>query len=137
MKTCNSCKVTLPEEWFGKNRASKDGLNRRCKECNRKASQTWRNRNPENNVGSRLKYLYGISIEKYKELLKVQEGRCGICGMTEDPLGRRFAVDHCHETGKIRGLLCFSCNTGIGKLNTPELLDSAKKYLNDVSKGAI
>lgn len=66
----------------------------------------------------------------YLELLSRQGGRCAICGMESCSTNRAFAVDHCHDTGKIRGLLCFHCNTGLGKFkDSPELIQSAHDYL--------
>lgn len=64
-------------------------------------------------------------------MLAAQNGGCAICSTTTpDGNARRFHVDHDHETGKIRGLLCHSCNTGIGKLrDDPDLLLSAVAYL--------
>lgn len=60
---------------------------------------------------------YGLTEEQYQELLLKQDSKCACCNSAE-PGGpwKRFAVDHDHTTNKIRGLLCFSCNTGIGNL---------------------
>jgi predicted metal-dependent hydrolase len=62
---------------------------------------------------ARLQTL-GISVEEYMTLLKKQKGVCGIC--RKAPVKRRLAVDHCHQTGRVRGLLCGPCNTGLGLL---------------------
>jgi len=67
-----------------------------------------------------LRRKYGITSEDYERMLKEQKGGCAICGST--PKKRRLAVDHNHKTGRIRGLLCFPCNYGIGWLK-----DNAKK----------
>jgi hypothetical protein len=63
-----------------------------------------------------LKYKYGITENQYDEMLKIQENKCAICESTEtkDKKVKRLVVDHCHKTGKIRGLLCSSCNKAIG-----------------------
>ena len=85
---------------------------------------------------SYYKRTYGISLEDYKEMLAAQSGRCSICGIHQDnvPKGRWLAVDHCHHTGKVRGLLCLHCNTGIGKLQDDVfLLQAAIDYLNSHS----
>lgn len=59
-----------------------------------------------------------------------QNGCCAICGDHQSNQARSMAVDHCHETGRVRGLLCMKCNTGIGKLgDSPELLRKAIAYL--------
>ena len=83
---------------------------------------------------SHLKRNYGIDLAEYNELLAKQGGVCAICSNAEVvQIGRRptsLSVDHCHETGRIRGLLCSTCNKGIGCLgDTPEGLELALNYL--------
>jgi hypothetical protein len=65
-----------------------------------------------------LKKSYGITIDDYDRMFEQQQGKCAICGSTESRTRRskHFYVDHCHETGQVRGLLCGPCNTGIGNL---------------------
>lgn len=63
-----------------------------------------------------LKRKFGITLDQYKSLNKAQEGRCAICGGL-NVAGRRLAVDHCHRSGKIRGLLCYKCNVGLGSFD--------------------
>lgn len=76
-----------------------------------------------------LKKLYGLSIEQYEAMFLEREGRCDCCGEPETQ-HRTLAVDHDHATGRIRGLLCQGCNTGIGKLgDTIEGLEKAIDYL--------
>ncbi|KKL57780.1 hypothetical protein LCGC14_2231970, partial [marine sediment metagenome] len=83
-----------------------------------------------------LRYKYGITIEKYTEMLLEQKGVCAICGLPETRVSNNgnikvLSVDHCHETGKVRGLLCQRCNSGIGFLNDDiENLKCAILYLN-------
>ena len=84
---------------------------------------------------SKLKRAYGITLDEYEELLSKQDSKCAICGIDNNGKYRNkpraFAVDHCHTTGKIRGLLCSDCNTGIGLLkDNINFLQSAIKYLN-------
>lgn len=70
-------------------------------------------------------YRYGLTEERYQEMLKAQEGKCALC-RSEAPLH----VDHCHKTKKVRGLLCQACNTGIGKLrDDPDLMRRAAEYV--------
>lgn len=73
---------------------------------------------------------YGITVEQYKEMYKAQNGKCLICGKPE----QKLHVDHCHETGYVRGLLCGSCNRALGLLkdNTDFLL-KAIAYLQRCS----
>ena len=77
-----------------------------------------------------LKKRYGITQEDYDLMLENQSHGCKICGA---PRGRsRLSVDHCHTTGKVRGLLCSPCNSGLGYFkDNPAVLASAIKYLND------
>ena len=78
-----------------------------------------------------LKRKYNLTIEEYNELFVNQCGKCAICGKHQTKLKMSLAVDHCHETGKIRGLLCSNCNRGIGLLNNDiENLKCAIIYLN-------
>lgn len=78
----------------------------------------------------RLRYLYGENATPalYDELYDQQGGRCAICGAP--PNGRRLGLDHDHDTGEIRGLLCVNCNSAIGKLcEEPALFEIAVVYL--------
>lgn len=75
---------------------------------------------------------YGLTPESYIDLLTAQGGRCAICQRTDPGCSRhaRLAVDHCHTTGKVRGLLCNGCNRGIGFLmDNPTILRAAADYL--------
>ncbi len=77
-----------------------------------------------------LKAKYGIGVEDYEKMLEAQRHGCAICRATQCASGGSLAVDHCHRTGKVRGLLCFKCNTAIGKFNdSAELLARAARYL--------
>lgn len=64
-----------------------------------------------------LRTKYGLSIEDYEKLLASQHGACAICTAVPSSK-RRLAVDHCHATGKIRGLLCHTCNNLLGVFET-------------------
>lgn len=77
-----------------------------------------------------LKNKYGLTRTQFNEMLAAQGGCCAICGTTK-PGGRgTFHVDHCHNTGNIRSLLCNRCNNGLGHFNdNPELLEFAANYL--------
>lgn len=81
--------------------------------------------------------LYGLTVEEFEEIERQQGGVCRICQCP--PTGRRnggrLHVDHDHETGEVRGLLCYHCNNGLGRFkDDPELLRSAAKYL-ELSRG--
>lgn len=87
----------------------------------------------------RLKRTYGLTVEDYYEMLENQENSCYICETTTPGRAgkgpeRVFAVDHCHQTGKVRGLLCHSCNKGLGFFkDNPVLLQKAITYLSVLS----
>ena len=79
-----------------------------------------------------LKRAYGLTLEEYQLLEKKQNYRCAICGVhKKEARGKgSFHVDHCHETKKIRGLLCHYCNTAIGALrDDPEIIEAAARYV--------
>jgi hypothetical protein len=77
-----------------------------------------------------MKRSYGILPHQFESMMKNQDYKCAICGIHKDNYKKEFAIDHCHNTNKIRGLLCTNCNTGIGMLqDNIEILNSAIKYL--------
>ena len=88
----------------------------------------------------RYKYRYGITYQEYLGLEAKQNGVCALCKQPETQVDtrrnklKRLAVDHSHETGTVRGLLCHECNTGLGKFkDSPALLKAAIKYLKESS----
>ena len=99
----------------------------------RKAYEKKRNQNPERKLArrqSQLKTNYGISMQDYNEMFEKQKGRCAICNTHCTELKRALAVDHCHITGKVRGLLCDNCNHALGKFKDDvEIIKSAIEYL--------
>jgi hypothetical protein len=78
---------------------------------------------------------YNISLEQYKKMLKDQHNKCLLCQTKdEDTTSKFLVVDHCHKTGKVRGLLCNPCNTGIGLFKENiEVLEKTIKYLAESS----
>lgn len=84
-----------------------------------------------------LRRDFGISLNEYNQMLTQQNNRCKICnkeetGKHQSGIVRRLAVDHCHTTGKIRGLLCTNCNQALGKFkDSEELLLNAINYLKE------
>ena len=125
-KRCGRCSRDLPKEHFAKNRAKHDGLQERCREC--RANHYRDTGYVETSRDNRLKRKYGISLEDYESMFTSQAGQCKICKTGEEDL----VVDHCHETGRVRGLLCNSCNWGLGHFkDSVESLIIAKEYLLD------
>ena len=96
----------------------------------------WRSKNPERVKNADLKKTYGITLEQYEAMMAEQNGVCAICKQpenTKDKDGgpRGMPVDHCHTTGKVRGLLCTPCNRALGMFkDSTENLQSAIDYLN-------
>lgn len=89
-----------------------------------------RNRDKDRQAGHILKSTYGITLEDYGAILESQGRTCAICGRTPEENGKRLAVDHDHETGEVRGLLCVVCNIGIGMFqDSPEICNLAAQYL--------
>ena len=119
-KECNSCGEWKSHSEFGShnNKGRETGSRKTCKSC-----EYEKRRNTE------YQSKYGITLEEYNNLFKEQNGCCACCGKHQVEQKRRFAVDHCHETLAIRGLLCDCCNTAIGKLgDTIEGVENALNY---------
>lgn len=99
------------------------------------AKKRYAARNPWLARQNTLRHFFGIDIPEYERLLASQSGVCAICACV-CPSGKRLAVDHCHATGKVRGLLCMRCNTGLGKFDDRiDLLEAAKSYLTKAGSG--
>lgn len=97
-------------------------------------SRRWQVKNPEkvtiNNRRYRLKKNFDITDAEYERRLAAQSGRCKLCTRTPEDNGRRLAVDHDHDTGHVRGLLCTGCNSALGALgDNAEGLRRALEYL--------
>ena len=97
----------------------------------------YRRANPEKFRDLELRKRFGISAAEYDSMLEKQKGVCQICSQPETKvdhrtkLPRRLAVDHCHKTGKVRGLLCSDCNTAIGLLKDDiDLMQKAIEYVS-------
>lgn len=93
-----------------------------------------RSRTKEYDLELHMKRAYGMTFKDYEEMLFAQDGKCAIC-KTEPPKDQhktRLNIDHCHSTGKIRGLLCDCCNRALGLMrDNTELLQKAIAYLQD------
>lgn len=76
-----------------------------------------------------IKNKYGITWEEFENMYESQNGVCAICKGEDE--GRMLSIDHCHETNKVRGLLCGSCNRALGLFkDSPEFLQAAKEYVS-------
>lgn len=140
-KKCACCGEVKPTtEFIRQNSHGKWGFCSSCKECRRKRNHKYYLDNPEKckrlKRKSDLKKQYGLTIEDIKIMLKNQNYKCAICGREIFLHGSSKEltahVDHDHKTGKVRGLLCNACNTGIGLLkDSPLFLANALKYLEN------
>lgn len=118
-KPCSRCKVVKPLADFQFDKTTSDRIKAACRECTNGDYRAWF-----------IKSRYGISLEEYATMLEQQGGVCAICGTDETFDGKSFPVDHDHTTGKVRGILCGSCNLGIGQLgDDPDRLIAAAEYL--------
>lgn len=149
-KHCSDCKKTLSIDCFWTNRSKYDGLASQCKSCQRERIRKWkktpsgkahvkRSYKQQCETGAirktHLKQKFGMTLEDYDRMFESQNGVCVICGCPEIINGhgnkiKKLAVDHNHITGKIRGLLCHSCNHALGLLNdNPIIVKSLLEYI--------
>ena len=122
-KKCTKCNLIKEFTEFGLKKSSKSGLESRCKSCRAKVERT---------------HKYNITENEIEQLAAKQQHCCAICNKPETSLNNKrtivqnLAIDHCHKTGKVRGLLCSNCNIAIGKFKEDiDLLNSAIKYLKN------
>ena len=136
------------KDWSKKNRehvkayrdATKDKGNARRRELYaqeedrrisaRQKALEWSRANPEKRKAQRLRD-YKISAEDFESMLEKQGGKCAICGYSsQEKLNFFPLIDHCHKTGKVRGILCLNCNHGLGQFkDSKERLARAILYL--------
>jgi len=143
MKKCRDCLEHKEEIEFVKSKVFSSGYDTICCLCNRKRVKNWREQFPEKRAlqaqregkkdyskNKHLRATYGISLDDYNEMFRLQEGKCYLCGKHQSEVKRALSVDHCHKTGKIRKLLCQPCNTLLGMSgDNPAVLQKAINYL--------
>lgn len=133
MQQCQRCKKNLPTTSF---HARGDGLQKWCRDCR----SAYRKSNPGNTKASDKRYYeakgrknlrlkkYGIDEAQFDALYEEQNGKCAIC--SEEIAKTSCHVDHDHETGHVRGLLCGPCNRGLGQFrDSEEILNNAIRYI--------
>jgi hypothetical protein len=129
VKVCKDCGQEKPLADFYK---SGKYFQPRCKPCHSKKTIAWMKANPKSRDATtrkvRLKKKYGLTVEAYEAMEAAQGGKCFLCG--NEHKRRKLNVDHCHTTGRVRGLLCDKCNLAIGLLeDNPMLAEKFKEYL--------
>ncbi len=125
-RVCSKCGAYKPLSEFHKHKITLYGVEPMCKVCRLKKRREYSRLYPERVRNTDLKQKYGITLERYAEMVKEQQGKCAICGTAETQL----KVDHNHQTGKVRGLLCHLCNAMIGCAREDiDILASAAAYL--------
>ena len=117
-------------KWVAENQEKVKAYNKQYQCENRDKIKARSKKYYENNYARYLARKYGIAPEEHALLFAKQEGCCAICGSARCSSGNRFAVDHDHQTGEVRGLLCKRCNMVIGIFeDSAELLQAAGEYL--------
>lgn len=144
-KTCRVCKEEKPLERFYRKSSNKDGRSTICKPCDSKKGKEWARKNPEKRrkivrryyENNPLRYQkhayrkYGVPDSLMDSVYKETSGPCWICGVLPEE-DRAHCVDHDHETGEFRGVLCRSCNKGLGHFkDNKDLVERASKYLKN------
>lgn len=129
MRKCSRCKTEKELIEFQKEKTGR--ISSCCKDCRREIYIDWERRNPDKRRKLHIEYYertkkvrrwdlilkkYNVTQEQYEELFNKQKGGCAICKSKEPKHNKsiHLLVDHCHTTGKVRGLLCNRCNTTLG-----------------------
>lgn len=141
MKKCTKCGIEKPLSQFHNMKVAPDGLAYNCKACAYLYVKTWKRNNPQRNKilqkRTVLKRKYKISLEEFNGMLDSQQNKCMICNKTFKN-AKSTHVDHCHKSGKIRGLLCTNCNIALGYFkDSLSTIRSALKYLKKYSSKSV
>jgi hypothetical protein len=129
VKVCPQCKESKPYAMFPPDKRVATGCSSWCRLCKNAHRRRFERENAkhvkEQNRRKNLR-IYGLTPEAYELLYNSQAGECLICGERK----KQLCVDHCHHTGKVRGLLCRACNFAIGLIDDdPDKLERAVRYL--------
>ena len=119
-KTCTKCKETKTLDGFHSDKKGKFGKHSKCKIC----------RNIQCSEIQKFS-KYGVTPEKHQEMRDVSGNKCYVCNATEAESWKgTLCIDHCHTTGRVRGLLCHSCNVALGCVtDSQERLQGLMDYL--------
>ena len=138
MRTCKTCGIKATNsdelELFARGASYKFGRKPQCKQC---ATSSEYNITRNNSLDRRCR-KFGITVEEYSNLISIQNNSCAICKKHKDVFegrGKNFHIDHCHTSGKVRGLLCSHCNTGLGQFkDNIQSLENAIQYISESIK---
>lgn len=135
LRKCKLCGIEANTEKdldkFSKSSTCKYGRRQLCKTCKVKNDEKYR-KDTNKLRNNALKWSYGITLQDYNIMFEEQKGKCLICQKHQTELKRKLFVDHCHSTGKVRGLLCTHCNTLLGNAkDNIEILYNAINYLEE------
>lgn len=146
MKKCSKCEKHKNLDEFYRDKRSSQGVSAWCVECQKnyfrtdprrkttlkkyRATERCKTQQKHAQRKLHLKTKFNMSVNDYENMMLKQNSNCAICGINQSEISKKLCIDHCHQTGKIRGLLCNNCNSGIGMFNDSiTLLASAKEYL--------
>lgn len=146
MRECPKCSTEKSASEFGKNKSRPDGLSFWCKDCQNDYQKKRYQDDPEKKLAHSRRYHQenkprlqleawrrtavkrGVPSDMLEAVEVARQAECWLCGIV--PKARAHAVDHCHETGEFRGILCGPCNTMLGRLDDdPEVFDKIAQYL--------
>lgn len=123
MKCCTKCQLEQPEGSFYRD-ARSGGRRAMCKACSLEQSNEWRARHHDKakeiqrrSALRRRLLSHGLELAQFEAMVENTQGRCEICGRAPTGAKRELSIDHDHQTGRVRGLLCDSCNMAIGLLS--------------------
>ena len=122
---CPGCRRELPPDAFPLNRSSRTGRQTYCKPCHNQKMRDYADKLYGGHKNFLLQRRYGITEADLNRMIEAQSGLCAICRTQAAK-----HVDHCHATGKVRGILCFNCNGGLGRFaEDPAVMRRAIEYL--------
>jgi hypothetical protein len=150
-RICSRCKVAKPITAFPPRCTGRDGLDAACRECVATANRARYLKHRDRELARRREHLrkhrqrhgevlaygrnyrmvarFGITVAEWERLFEAQGSVCAICGR-DDPDGPNWHTDHCHDSGKVRGILCRRCNLGLGWFDdSPEKMRLAARYI--------
>jgi hypothetical protein len=151
LKVCSCCKIEKQLSLFNIDKKAKHGRRCYCKSCEKEKREAvkeyhklrqlnWRRKNADKHKMdvrflSYKKQGLNISRKEYLDLYQAQEGKCALCGKSEEENGKALCLDHCHKSILVRGFLCTDCNIGLGKFkDNVDVLFRAVEYLTKYEK---